>query len=368
MNIELSAIFDASALKQKFQHFQISTEMREEFYLLLASFVRDGIPVNEAVSAMDVEFKKCGDPRSLLTSQILLRLRGGGGGRAVFTIGQALSDLVPSMEAITIDAGESGGDLASGFERAAELSSNNAKILSVIKTAMIYPSILFAMVGVILWMMKVKFIPAMLSVAPVEVWPASARYLYWVSERTVFIYGAVIGLILFVTLSFKASRGAWTGAIRDQFDRRAFPWNMGRRISAASILASIASLMKMGVPLNDALDRMDRAASDWERDHFSRIRSRMKLGDREGEAISADLFDQDERWKIILYGNLVDFSSAMEKMARAIMLRVIKNVENTFNAIRNIMLVVVGVLILWVYGSFMSVTLAARAASQMSGV
>lgn len=366
MALDLSEIFDATSINRRLQLFLISTENREEFYLLLASFVRDGIPVNEAVAAMDIEFKKCKDPRALLTSQILLKLRGGGDGRAAFTVGQALSGLIPTMEAITIDAGESGGDLASGFERAADLARNSARILSVIRTAMAYPLILFLMIGGVFWMMKTKFIPAMKQMAPVDVWPASAQRLAWVSDNTLFIYGGIVGAILAVLIVFQLTKRGWCGRARDFFDRKVFPWSIARKISAASILSSIASLMRMGVPLNDALDRMDRASSDWERDHFARIRSRMKSGGREGESISLDLFDQDERWKIILYGSLVDFSSAMEKMSRAIMERVIKKVENAFGLIRNAMLVIVGALILWVYGSFMAVTLAARAASQVS--
>lgn len=364
MAMDFSELFDSSALERKFKLIQISSAKREEFYLLLASFVKDGIPVKEALESMDVELKECKDARSLLTSSILLELRGGGQ-KASFTVGQALSGLVPTMEAITIDAGESGGDLASGFERAAELSRNNSKIKSTVKSALTYPAILFVMIGFALWMMKTQFIPAMRGMAPVEIWPASAQRLAVVSDNTEFIFGGIVLAIASILVTFVFTKSAWIGSQRDFFDKHIFPWSISRSISAASILASIASLMRMGVPLNDALDRMERAASLWESSHFMRIRARMKLGQREGEAISEDLFDRDERWKIILYGNLVDFSSAMEKMSKSIMERVIANVEITFGIIRNIMLFAVGGLVLWMYGSFMSVTMAARSASQV---
>lgn len=328
--------------------------------MLLGNFISDGIPFFDAIQEMDEQFKKAKDARREITSTVIRRMRGGEKEKNFFTLGQALSGIVPSTEAMTIDAGEQAADLAGGLRRAAALSQNASRIRKTIRSELTYPIFLLALLLVLLFMVSTSVLPVLGEIAPREHWPIHARALGAVADKTVWIAGGILFLVLGIGGWFAASKGRWTGEMRNIFDRYVFPWNLNRRITGAMFMSSVSALLRMGMPLSQALDRLSEISSAWERKHFAAIKSRMRKGMREGEAIAGPLFDADIRWQIILYGRLTDFSGGLERMAERVTERVIDQTAKSFGFFRILMLIGVAGMIVWVYSSFLAVTMAAR--------
>ncbi|NEX63365.1 type II secretion system F family protein [Noviherbaspirillum galbum] len=351
-------------MKELLIRLQISARAREEFFLLLANFVQDGITLFVALSSMDKQFEKLGDPRRYITSTAIKRMRGGDERQAAaYTFGEALEGLVPVSEAMMIDAGEQAGSLHEGLLRAAKAASNASRMGKAIAGEMVYPCMLVLMTVGVLLVLSLKVMPMFEQLLPREQWPTATATLGVLADNAVRI---IIGTAMLLGVWFGAfiySRDRWTGNVRDKFDRFVFPWSMSRNVKAALIMASMASLLRMGIPLSKTLDKLGDTAGDWATNHFQRIKGRMRAGGDEGEAIAGELFDPTFQWQIVLYSQSTEFSSGLDRLAERLTEITLVKVKGTFTVIKAIAMLAVAMMIVWIYASFTQITMTARSVS-----
>jgi len=112
--------FEAKATEVS-QRMRLNSQRRSDFYELLGNFVADGLPLYDALSAIDEQYRKTKEPMAFLSTLALLRMRGGQGGKA-YTFGQAIHGYVPVVEAMAISSGEEAGSPAEGLHRAAQIA------------------------------------------------------------------------------------------------------------------------------------------------------------------------------------------------------------------------------------------------------
>ena len=341
--------------------FQISATARQEFYELMGNFISDGIPFFDALQNVDKQFVIANDPRKWLTTTAIRRMRGGEKQMA-FSFGHALQGMVPPIEAMTIDAGEQSGDMTGALMRAATIAKNASRIKKVIWGELAYPVFLVILMCALLIMLSTVVMPVFEQIASRERWPTAARLLGGLADHAVLVIILSLLLVGGWIGAFIATKDRWVGETRDKFDRFIFPWNMHRRIASALIMSSIAALMRMGVPISTALDKLGETSGAWARNHFGRVKNKMRKGAREGDALAGDLFDKGIRWQIILYGQLTDFSGGLERLSERLTEAIIEKTKSVFGLIRTLAMVAVAIMIVWVYGSFMLVTMAARSA------
>lgn len=331
---------------------------REGFYNLLANFVADGIPFYEAIEEIDKRWRELKDPRYLITDDILSGVRGKSG-RAL-RLGQAMHAWITPVEAMAIDAGDQAGNLAEGLQMAARLANTAARIRGMIIKELIYPAFLIAIFFLFLFALSTSVIPLFAEVVPRSKWPTSPRMLGMLADWVPLIAGTLITVGIAFTTFYRATKKKWIGTSRDFLDAHIFPWSLSRRISGAMVMLTIAALLRAGIAFSAILDRLGAVSSDWERDHLDRMRNKMRRGVREGDAMAGELFDADVRWEIGIYGRLSDFPQALDKLSTRVIERVINNTQRVFAVIRLLVMILISGMIVWTYGSFLSITMAAR--------
>ncbi|NEX64528.1 type II secretion system F family protein [Noviherbaspirillum galbum] len=338
----------------------IAASQREEFYTLMASFINDGIPLFDSLQVLDEQFRKTRDRRHAITAKAMRRLRGEEQKTHAFTLGQALRDLVPPVEATMIDAGEQGADPIGGLTRAAQIATDVALIRSKVTGGIVTPVFYFLMLCALLAGISQFAIPVMESVAPRERWAGPAAALGWLADHiillTVFIAASVGGW----SGAFLATRDHWTGETRRFFDRYVFPWTLHRRISSVVYLKAISSFMRVGVPMVSAIDMLSDTSGAWGRAHFRRMKRSARDGTQEGRALATGLFEQGLRWQIVLYGSTSNFAVGLERLAVRFMAKTIAKTEAQFRTLGILIMAIVAIMVVWVYGSFMMVTFAVR--------
>lgn len=335
-----------------------NTQQRADFYELLAGFTVDGIPTFEALVEIDRQYRRFGNPMAVLTSRIVRRMRGADG--RVHSFSGALNGLVPVIEAVAVSSGEDAGDVADGLRRAAGIARINQEISQTIHRELAYPIALLLMLAALLVVVSTHVVPAMAEVLPEALWPSSARLVAALSRATPWLLGGGAILLGGGAIAFLALRSRWTGPLREWLDRRVFPWSLHRRTSGALILASLATLIRIGIPFSHALEKLTESGGAWERAHLARIRSRLRRGEREGEALATPLFDDDLRWQIQLYGQMSRFSEALDAFSTRSLGLVQARIRRSFAVLRTLLLITVAATIFWIYSAFLAITLTAR--------
>ena len=337
-----------------------TTAERADFYELLAGFAGDGLPVFEALTEMDQQYRRFGDPLEVLTRQLLGRMRGAGG--PARPLGTALEGWVPVVEALAVRSGEDAGDVAGGLQRAAQIARAHERILGAIRGELAYPAFLLLLFGVLMVGLATHVVPTMAEILSEDRWPPSARAVASLARGTPWLLGAAVGLGGAGVAGFVWSRSRWTGPLRSWADQWIFPFTLHRRTTGALLLASLAALLRIGIPFSQALERIAEGSGPWERAHVARIRGRLRRGEREGVALAGPLFDVELRWQLELYGRLSRFSEALESFSARALAKTEARIRASFGALRTLLLVGIAGMILWVYSAFMAITLAARAA------
>jgi len=345
-------------LERGWQRLRLNSERRSDFYELLGNFVADGLPLFEALTEINQQYKKSREPMYLLSSMALLRLRGQAG--RAYTFGHALEGHVPVVEALAISSGEEAGDPAEGLRRAALVSRSNGKILDTIREELAYPFFLFAVFALVMIGIANYAIPLFAEVLPAQHWPPVARYMATLAQATPWLLLS-FAVLSSATLGFYFwRRSHWISRPRALFDRYVFPWTLHRRVTGAMLLSAMATLIHIGIPFSQILDRLSLTTGPWEALHLRRVRNRMRRGMREGDALATDLFDESMRWQITLYGRMTRFSDGLTKLAERSIDATQKSIRRSFGVLRVSLMIAISVLIVWVYSAFLAITMTAK--------
>lgn len=331
------------------------------FYGLMRDFVRDGIPIYDALREIESGSKSLKMFPTEILNSIMMAMRGQGG-RAPRTLGEALRDWVPPVEAALIDAGEQAGKLAEGLDEVTNLIAAKTKITGTIIGAMVYPVILTLMLGGFLWMISAHLIPVLEDILPRDKWPSMGRLLGWISDHSVAIIALLFGSIFLVATTFIATATRWAGQQREVFDRFVAPWSVYLEVQAAMILTSLSMLIAAGVPVSSSLAQMHAIGSPWQRYYLERIQGRMRRGMSEADAIAGSagdgsLFDAWTVWEIRMYGSRTSFARSLKSLASRSMDRLGKRIQVQFSVLRNVLMLLVAGMLGMTFASFMQITM-----------
>ncbi|MGD8175135.1 type II secretion system inner membrane protein GspF [Marinimicrobium sp. ARAG 43.8] len=218
----------------------------------LASLVKSGLPLDEALQATAKQQQKPNSKRILL--QVRTKVLEG------FSLAQALGEIptaFDNMYRAMVRAGESSGYLAPVLERLAEYTQSNQQIQQRLKTAMIYPLVLlFISISVIVALMAFV-VPKLVSVfqqgerelpALTQFLIASSDFIIHYGHYTVLV---IIGLIYgFRRLLRNESRMRRWHQIKLKMPVMG---NLILQINSARFASTLALLTSSGVPLLQAL-------------------------------------------------------------------------------------------------------------------
>lgn len=172
----------------------------------------------------------------------------------------ALKQYVPSDELMLITSCESGGKLYEGFELAERIITAKVTIKNAVKSALAYPSFLFALLIVIFLLVSFVLIPSFEGIGNPAEWQGFGYLLYLISSFLGSIYGAIFGIvfalgIIFIFYSFPNYTGVYR-AFLDKFP----PFSIYRMVVGSTWLFTFSSMMKAGKQQVDILN--DMASSD----------------------------------------------------------------------------------------------------------
>jgi len=203
----------------------------------------------------------------------------------------ALKGFVPREETMLIDAGEASGRLADAFRAALTSQSADDEMRGTMAGAMMQPAFNFfglvvtsVVLGKMLW-------PDLMSTFATKYWPSWCLPLIesniWLANN----WPVMIVMLLFLP-AYYLTLSRWTGRFRQFFDRIP-PWSLYRDRNASSLLVILAGLIRSGLTVDVALDRVRQSSTPYMRWHLSLMLRRLQIHANEPiKAFETGLFSQ----------------------------------------------------------------------------
>jgi len=208
--------------------------------------------------------------------------------------------------------------------------------------------------------------PTYMSLLPVAEWPWMGQWLQAASTTLVkhwISFGIFLGILAW---GAQWSMTKVTGPVRRVLDRVP-PWSIFKTFHACSFLITLASLMKSGVPVFDALKRMEALSGKniWLRSYIQTMLLNLRKGGRNfGQHLDVGLLDKSTALDVIDYSELGRFEEAIYKMGEQLLRKSLVDIKKGMAVAKNIMIAFIGLSVGAIY--YTSVELNSTVASQAS--
>ncbi len=316
---------------------------RISLYERLAAFLEAGIPVFDALDSMRARMEKNKDVRRLMLAQWLHVMRDG------TRFSEAIRPWIPSAEYMLISSGERGDGLVSGLREATRLSMAASKIKKAIFVGAAMPAFLTLMLAGMVAGFDIYMAPVFINLMPVSQWPDEARLLYSISNFIVSYWYMVLAVLGGAAFAIATTINVWRGRLREIADHLP-PWSIYKNYQASSFLIGLASMMKAGVALNDALKAINANASPWLKAHIEQMLGSLKVGGSNyGDALDTGLFDNETAGDIIDYARLSSFEKAIYTIGERMVTLGVERTNEKMAVAKNLMLLLVAGSVFWIY-------------------
>lgn len=335
---------------------------RISLYERMAAFLEAGIPVFEALDSIRVRMEKKKDARAAMFNEWLSVMKNG------TRFSEAIKAWIPTSEYMLISSGEQGGRLIDGLKEATRLSTAASKIKKAIIAGAALPALLFFVLAGMVAGFDIYMAPVFKNLLPIRQWPDSAQTLYELSHFLTSYWHVLIAGMVVASVVIGLTINTWTGMGRDIADKLP-PWSVYKNYQASSFLIGLASMLKAGVALNDALKMINKNASPWMKMHITQMLAALKGGGGNyGDALNTGLFDEETAGDISDYSRLSSFENAIYTIGERMVQTGVDRTNEKMSVAKNLMLFLVAGTVFWIYGTSYSLqTLIAEKMQQGKG-
>lgn len=338
-------------LEQRFYKLQMGTKVRLELYKKLAAFVAQGSPLFDTLNSLQEKYEKNkkGDVRASVIRYWLADMNSG------MTFSEAIDGWVPNTERMLIQAGEQSGSLEEAMLNAVEVTEATNTMKSTIMGALSYPLVLFGVLVAMVMLFSTKVIPTLTAVLKPEDWPEVSKPLYAISQwvENYILYAALGIVAVGIILGYSLSR--WSGPMREKFKFMP-PYSIYHSFNGSVFLVSLASLMKTGTPMNDALLELEESANPFMSYYLRTMLVRMNSGESSGSTLNCGLLSKEISVEVEIYDETNDFQSSMEAIGKSAIEQGIESIKKGSQVIFYILLLMVTGYLGYTYYAFFTLT------------
>ena len=342
------------------ERLSISAKDREDWYRVMEKTASDGLPQVEVLQRLEKDYTKTKHPLGPLIRLLLARLSGvvsRPGAPDQRTVGTELNGLVPDGEATLIQAGVQSGNIAQGFQNAAEHVATQGKLKKAVIAALGKP--VFYILGLLglLAFFSIKVLPAFERGRPRDTWPSGAQLLGSIADHVWIISGGTVAAMVFATITIAYLTPNWTGTRREWADRHVFPFGLIAQIHGATFLSSLAGYISAGSPIADGVKNIAAIGSPYMASQCGRAIALLRDGRRFEEClVSLPIVHTRYHWLINVYGLSSDSAHAYKTISEEMTSRTLDFIKTLFDrVISNALLFAVGGVLMWIYLSMFAI-------------
>lgn len=337
---------EASLYKMMF-----GVDARMAIYEKIAAFLEDGVDLHTILKKLSEKYGEIGetDARAKILGEWAEGLNHGR------PFAECIGDWAPAGETMLIQAGEQTGEISVAIRNAIFATTSVKAMKSKLWGELLYPIALIVALFGLMYMIATTVMPELAAVLPPAMWPGSSQGLYHVTEfvRTKWML-VIIGVMSFsISLAFLLPR--MTGPSRDILDKLPF-FSTYKSVQSAIFLISLASQMRSGVPIVDAINSMQALSNRYVSYQLSRILRKLNGGVVVGLALDSGFMDRETGVDIQVFGETSDLQDSMSKIGTRAIENTLDSIGTVAGMFRTIALVLLGAFIGWTFTSMQAIT------------
>lgn len=340
-----------NALEVKWVKFQIGTGERLNLYNKIASFMEEGVDLQNIFEQLYIQYIKNNkhDPRAKMLNEWNQSISNGK------SLSATMEEWVPPSEIMVIRAGEKSGNLPNAFRNAVIITESSKKMVGALTSEMGYPIFLLIMLFGLIYMFSVNIVPKLTAVAAPENWPDVSYNLYLMASFVQTKWWVVL-MCMFLTGYFVSwSLPRLVGGPRKYLDKIP-PWSIYRTFQSSAFLVSVSAMLKTGIPIFEAIDDMKSMSKPYVKDHLDTIIKKLDTGRSIGKSMNSGFLDTETGMDVEIYAELRGLDKSMEKIGLNAIENSINTIKTAAAIIKNTLLVIVAVYIGWTYYAFNTLT------------
>lgn len=340
-----------NAFERKFAKMQFGLKVRIDLYKKIASFLKNGVPVNDIIQELETQYLRYnkGDIRATILGDIRSNMSKGE------SFGEALGHWVPPSEAMIIQGGEKSGNIGKSFHNAIKITESASRMKSTIIGEISYPAVLLMMLSGLIYMFSTQAIPELTSVLPPENWPPVSQKLYHMSKFVEEKWWLVVAVFFtFVIGSFK-SLDSMTGTVRNILNKVP-PWSIYKTFQSSVFLISTSAMMSTGTPIFEAMSRLRKMSPKYVANEIDKILKEVDNGTQIGDAMNSGFLDRDTGIDVSIYGKVANLQEALDSIGSDAIENGIEKIKGVAGLLKNLVLFGVASYIGWVYYAFYTLT------------
>lgn len=336
-----------SDLNQAWAVFQFKSDSQKRIRLWrkIGSMIDNGVPILAAIEELQKRAKTKGvkHPDVIMFENWIGYLKRGE------RFSTAIEDWIPKGESMIIAAGEQSGDLIGAFNSAITLTVASKDIRGAVIGGVTYPLVLFGLAIGLMWLFGTQVIPQFSKLAGGDdsKWTGLAQAAVKLSH---FTQNYLIWVLIFVTTILALliySLPRWDGSLRIKADRFP-PYSIYRLTSGASWLISLSALIKSGVKLEVALQKLSHNSGRWMRNRIAASLAGMRAGLQLGEALAQSGYnfpDEEIIDDLQVYAKLAGFDEALSILGKEWIEEGVTRIKKQMGVLKSIAILFVAVVI-----------------------
>lgn len=334
---------------------------RAEIYQQVALFLGDGVRMELALEDMATIRRERGGAHLNKKADFLESLLDGL--RSLGNFSGALENSGNPPETALIKAGEDAGRIRETLESAAKGLLAGQEMMSIIRSSVTYPAIIFLSLLGVLWFSAVYIAPKLEASVKGIVWTGQSA-LYFAVGKFVDGYGMLVifGVAFFIGWMIRWSLPRWSDHGRSVADRFP-PWSLYRLLHGIQFMSGLATLMSAGIPMAQAVWTLSDNAPRYVRDRLDTILFHIRQGKTNfGEALHAagqDFPDPEIVDTMRVYARMANFQKLLEGSSDKWLTIAIASARKQAKILNTASMVIAGVVMLWItYVTAVSIPLA----------
>jgi type II secretory pathway component PulF len=331
---------------------QIKTEFtaaqRERLYLKLATYLRSGVKLSDAVDMLwrletdDGRRVKTGV--AYVLSEWRRKINNGK------SFADAIKDSVPQIDYVVIKAGDESGRLDVALNDSVYINKAKGKMIGAIIGGLADPIVLSLMIIVFFYIFTSHVLPSFMDIMPREQWFGMPALLADVADvimslalPAAVVIGGFLGWAIW-------SMPRLTSSIRRALDDYP-PWSIYKTLQGSGFLISLSALIKAGVKLPDALRLLGQGASPWLKSRIMAAQRHVSNGLSLGEALyrtKNGFPSRDIVMDMRAYSDMEGFEEILERIGKEWIEESVSRIKRDFDVIKNALIVVFGMMFIMI--------------------
>ena len=329
-----------------FQKKSFGFTQRFQFYEKLNSYVKDGIPLIDALRSINRRHRLNKKPQAKMTGAWLEAMSRGK------TFSSALAGWAPAEERAMIASGEASGNESQAFQSLVSTMQSAKENRSLVRKAVLALAFNVLVLVAAILVLSAILAPSLREAIDQDYWGPMATRFFGTSQWIVDNGPALAFVLAIIGAAITWSLPRWNGRGRS-IANRIPPWSIYQYTQSTFFTTTLSGMMSAGMTFDTTLKTMARYATRYQAHHIRMMLSNIGAGRGEGESLATGFFPKEMEDDIIDYADAspASFADNIVKLGARSSEQAQQSIGRIMGVLKVIILALVAFYLIWFFAS-----------------